>query len=76
MLKFLYLLQHHPDINKSHKAHGEYLKIQEAYKVLSKAESRAIYDLGLPNSVPDNEPYHTVSNNWEYKEATKHQSRK
>ncbi|XP_066145878.1 uncharacterized protein [Euwallacea fornicatus] len=41
--------EHHPDVNKSPEAHKEFLKVQEAYNILCKPESRANYDLGLTN---------------------------
>ncbi|XP_060532079.1 dnaJ-like protein 60 [Cylas formicarius] len=41
--------KNHPDVNKSSAAHTEFLKIQEAYSVLGKPESRRMYDLGLSN---------------------------
>ncbi|XP_066244840.1 uncharacterized protein [Euwallacea similis] len=41
--------EYHPDVNKSPGAHKEFLKVQEAYNVLCKRESRANYDLDLTN---------------------------
>ncbi|CAG9762251.1 unnamed protein product [Ceutorhynchus assimilis] len=38
--------KNHPDVNKNPNAHKEFLKIQEAYNVLGKPNSRAMYDLG------------------------------
>ncbi|XP_048520029.1 chaperone protein dnaJ 1, mitochondrial isoform X2 [Dendroctonus ponderosae] len=37
----------HPDLNKSPNAHTNFLKVQEAYNVLSKPHLRASYDLEL-----------------------------
>uniref|UniRef100_A0AAR5Q2I9 J domain-containing protein n=1 Tax=Dendroctonus ponderosae TaxID=77166 RepID=A0AAR5Q2I9_DENPD len=37
----------HPDLNKSPNAHKNFLKVQEAYNVLSKPHLRASYDLEL-----------------------------
>ncbi|XP_018571635.1 dnaJ-like protein 60 [Anoplophora glabripennis] len=37
----------HPDVNKSKDAHKRFLEINKAYEVLSKTESRRLYDLGL-----------------------------
>ncbi|KAF7271334.1 uncharacterized protein LOC143191524 [Rhynchophorus ferrugineus] len=67
--------EHHPDINKSPEAHSEFLKIQEAYNVLSKPETRATYDFSLSNSASQNGPYHTVYSQRAYREATRQQSR-
>ncbi|KAJ8913034.1 hypothetical protein NQ315_002050 [Exocentrus adspersus] len=39
--------ENHPDVNKSKDAHKRFLQINEAYKVLSKTETRQLYDLSL-----------------------------
>ncbi|XP_044254295.1 dnaJ-like protein 60 [Tribolium madens] len=44
--------EHHPDVNKSEQSHARFQKINEAYKVLGKRESRRNYDLGLTS--PEN----------------------
>ncbi|KAL1505413.1 hypothetical protein ABEB36_004985 [Hypothenemus hampei] len=49
--------KHHPDLNKNPSAHVQFLNIQEAYKVLSKPESRAQYDIDL--SISRNIPRYT-----------------
>ncbi|XP_030766410.1 uncharacterized protein LOC115890349 isoform X2 [Sitophilus oryzae] len=41
--------EHHPDLNKDPNAHNQFLKIQEAYNVLSKPGPKASYDLSLSN---------------------------
>ncbi|KAJ8966861.1 hypothetical protein NQ314_003255 [Rhamnusium bicolor] len=42
--------ENHPDVSKSKDSHQKFLQINEAYKVLSKTESRRLYDLGLTTS--------------------------
>ncbi|KAJ8945431.1 hypothetical protein NQ318_009887 [Aromia moschata] len=39
--------ENHPDINKRKDAHKKFQEINEAYRVLSKPESRRLYDLGF-----------------------------
>ena len=41
----LLALKHHPDKNKSNESHQKFLKIVEAYEVLSDENSRRKYDL-------------------------------
>ncbi|XP_056642315.1 dnaJ-like protein 60 [Diorhabda sublineata] len=39
--------ENHPDLNKNKDAHAKFLAINESYRVLSNAQSRRNYDLGL-----------------------------
>ncbi|XP_050300511.1 dnaJ-like protein 60 isoform X2 [Anthonomus grandis grandis] len=56
--------EYHPDINKHPSAHKEFLKIQEAYNILSKPNSRANYDLGLNN--PFQSKYESTGTTYTY----------
>lgn len=52
--------QYHPDRNKNKEAQAKFVKISNAYNVLSKPRSRREYDLGLPPlgySMPRNVRY-------------------
>lgn len=40
-------LQWHPDRNRDPDAHNQFLRVQEAYEILSNANKRARYDAGL-----------------------------
>ena len=54
-------LKYHPDKNKSHESHQIFLKVVEAYEVLSDSNSRKKYDLTL---LHDKNLSQTVADMW------------
>lgn len=47
---FIKYFKYHPDSNTAKSSQNEFVKVVNAYKVLSKKDTRRAYDLGLPLS--------------------------
>lgn len=56
---FYVILQFHPDKNKDGKAQEHFVRIVEAYNVLSKPNLRAQYDNTIEISIPNNSHMNT-----------------
>lgn len=55
--------QVHPDVNQNPRSHQEFLKVNEAYSILSKPSKRQLYDASLITQKYAYHPSHSNQNN-------------
>lgn len=54
--------KHHPDMNKEKGSHEAFLKVNDAYSVLSKPETRKMYDQQVDDNIRAYRPYGNYGN--------------